>query len=642
MDVKFSEISKRYKENVVLQDVSLFLPSGSFNVLRGSNGCGKTTLLEIIAGSLKQDSGDIYFGSKVVSKLPPFDRKTFYIPQSLHKYWHLLDQRLYCYIPEMSVKDNLTAAMETSGQIGEIEDLLYLFNLDKHNDKTPDHLSFGLQQRLAIARAFLTRPNIILLDEPLSASDENQKPILLDIINKAHKAFNTTILYITHNKEEADSFDAYHYILDGGRIKKYDKAENLIANNQQRAKKKDWSLIEFRAIDDYRAEMEYTGKSYKNRYSTMGRIAPKGLYKFESKYLERGFRAPLFVSWDITHQCNGKCLYCYSDSGKNVNTKTEFTTMEILKVVEELSEIGVRVLTLSGGEPMMRKDWGKIAVFARQKGLSVNLQTNGLLINSENADLIMNSEINSVAVTLNSHIPLIHDKISNLKGSFWKVIRAIILLIDRGVRVVINYTPTSLNKDHGLEIVELAKTLGVKAVNLSSYIPIGRSDKSYDISPDDRRKILDEWIVAKEENKGGIDLIWHDCRVSQLESNEEKRDYFGCVAGWFTAGILPDGKVTPCIYLPIPIGSLRDHSFSEIWSKSELLKDFRKRERNSKGNCGECVNLYECGGCRAAAYAKSKRDVFAGDTNCWIKTINGQMTPGAAKKAIENSIFKLT
>jgi radical SAM protein with 4Fe4S-binding SPASM domain len=107
------------------------------------------------------------------------------------------------------------------------------------------------------------------------------------------------------------------------------------------------------------------------------------------------------------------------------------------------------------------------------------------------------------------------------------------------------------------------------------------------------------------------------------------------------ARILPDGKVTPCIYLPTAIGSLRERTFSEIWQRSELLRDLRRRDRNYTGNCKDCEHIYNCGGCRAAAYAYGNKDLFNSDPYCWINSSDGKMSREAADKAKRDSVFNL-
>ena len=115
-----------------------------------------------------------------------------------------------------------------------------------------------------------------------------------------------------------------------------------------------------------------------------------------------------------------------------------------------------------------------------------------------------------------------------------------------------------------------------------------------------------------------MEIIWHDCRVSILAPPDEKRDYLGCGAGRLVARILPDGVITPCVFLPTPIGSFREGSFQEIWRNSKLLKQFRDRNEFT-GNCKDCDHLAVCGGCRAVAHAYSKGNPLSGDPHCWIK-----------------------
>ncbi|MFL6293827.1 MAG: SPASM domain-containing protein, partial [Thermoanaerobaculia bacterium] len=124
---------------------------------------------------------------------------------------------------------------------------------------------------------------------------------------------------------------------------------------------------------------------------------------------------------------------------------------------------------------------------------------------------------------------------------------------------------------------------------------------------------------------------WHDCRVGMLVAEDEKRKYVGCGAGRLVARILPDGTVTPCVFLPTAIGSVRDEAFRDMWSRSLLLQQFRERAGHVQGNCGGCEHLATCGGCRAVAYAYSGGDPLAGDPHCWIKPDLPLDLPGLAE-----------
>jgi radical SAM protein with 4Fe4S-binding SPASM domain len=171
----------------------------------------------------------------------------------------------------------------------------------------------------------------------------------------------------------------------------------------------------------------------------------------------------------------------------------------------------------------------------------------------------------------------------------------------------------------GPKVIELAAELGAQAVNLSEYVPAGRGGLDLALSPEELRQVLGDWIELRARYKDVIQVIWHDCRVGMLVPEGEKRSYVGCGAGRLVARILPDGTVTPCVFLPTPIGTFREGTFFEMWTRSEMLRQFREREGHVTGNCGACEYLGVCGGCRAVAYAYSKGNPFAGDPHCWVK-----------------------
>jgi AdoMet-dependent heme synthase len=164
--------------------------------------------------------------------------------------------------------------------------------------------------------------------------------------------------------------------------------------------------------------------------------------------------------------------------------------------------------------------------------------------------------------------------------------------------------------------------LGASAANLSEYVPAGRGTLSLALLPNELRAVLGEFIELRATYRGRLDVLWHDCRVGMLVSEEERRKYVGCGAGRLVARICPDGTVTPCVFLPTVIGSLRERSFRDIWSSSPLLRQFRDRTPHITGNCGACEHLATCGGCRAVAYAYSNGDPCAGDPHCWVTPVS--------------------
>lgn len=332
---------------------------------------------------------------------------------------------------------------------------------------------------------------------------------------------------------------------------------------------------------------------------------------------EVAFKAPLYLAWEITHRCNARCLHCYSGSGPGADPSSDLSTAEGIDAIDQLADAGLLVLAFSGGEPMLRKDWQTLVGYAVQRGLTVNVASNGSLVTEGNAEALRDLGVHSVTISLDSNNRALHDHFRQLPGVYDHAVRAIERLVARGVRVVVGFTPTRLNWQDGRGVVELADRLGADAVNLSEYVPAGRGPIDLSLSPAQLRTTLEEWIAMRHEYAGRMQVIWHDCRVGMLVDDEERRKYVGCGAGRLVARMCPDGTLTPCVFLPTSIGSLRERSFREIWSSSPLLRQFRTRA-GVRGNCGSCDFLSTCGGCRAVAYAYSGGNPLEGDPHCWI------------------------
>jgi AdoMet-dependent heme synthase len=330
------------------------------------------------------------------------------------------------------------------------------------------------------------------------------------------------------------------------------------------------------------------------------------------------FEAPLYVAWEITHRCNARCLHCYSASGPDADYSRDLSLDEALRLIDQLADAGVMLLAFSGGEPMLHPHWKTLVGHAVARGLGTNIGTNGSCVTERTASEIKALGVKSVTVSLDSHLQQTHDHFRQHEGLYQRAIRAIRLLVAHGVRVVVGFTPTRLNSEHGREVVRLAHELGADAVNLSEYVPAGRGSLELALAPHELHQILRDWISLRDEYSGRMQVIWHDCRVGMLVADSERRKYVGCGAGRLVARIYPDGTITPCVFLPTPIGSVRDGNFKTLWDDSDLLRRFRNRDGNIHGNCGQCEHLQTCGGCRAVAFAYSG-DPLGGDPHCWVK-----------------------
>ncbi len=194
MRVTLRGITKRFRTTVALEDVSLDVGDGELMALVGPSGCGKTTLVRLIAGFETPDSGDILFDGHSVLGVPPERRGVGLVFQN------------YALFPHMNVFHNVAYGLKfkrVDRPRERVHELLDLVGLKGLEDRMPAELSAGQQQRVALARALAPNPQVLLLDEPLSALDAKLRERLRLEIRKIQRALKITTLYITHDQEEA-------------------------------------------------------------------------------------------------------------------------------------------------------------------------------------------------------------------------------------------------------------------------------------------------------------------------------------------------------------------------------------------------------------------------------------------------------
>ena len=216
MDIRLIGVSKRYGRQSVLDGIDLSVPSGGVVVIQGSNGSGKTTLLEILSGLVQPDKGEVYLGGRQANALQPFERGIFYVPQSVHKFWALKEDPLTCYVPNVPVRENLRLLAGREGY--RAEDFLDLFGLYHVRNIEPAELSRGQKQRLALARAFMSRSQILLLDEPLASIDPRSRPEVIETLIQLQQRDGRTAIYITQHPEELAALDARRILVADGQI----------------------------------------------------------------------------------------------------------------------------------------------------------------------------------------------------------------------------------------------------------------------------------------------------------------------------------------------------------------------------------------------------------------------------------------
>lgn len=202
---------KKYGENTVISDLSLDIREGEFFTLLGPSGCGKTTLLRMIAGFNSIEGGDFYFNDKRINDMDPAHRNIGMVFQN------------YAIFPHMSVRDNVAFGLKNRKvPKAEIEqrtdEFMELMHIKEYADRMPDRLSGGQQQRVALARALVIKPDVLLMDEPLSNLDAKLRVEMRTVIKEIQNTVGITNVYVTHDQEEAMAVSDRIAVMNGGVI----------------------------------------------------------------------------------------------------------------------------------------------------------------------------------------------------------------------------------------------------------------------------------------------------------------------------------------------------------------------------------------------------------------------------------------
>jgi len=209
--VSINGVSKHFGSFHALNNVDVSIKKGEFFSLLGPSGCGKTTLLRIIAGFEFPDEGSVLFNDKNVTTTPPNKRGSNTVFQN------------YALFPHLSVYDNVAFPLKLKKLNKSVIDervceYLRMVQLDTHMNKKPNQLSGGQRQRVAIARALINEPDILLLDEPLSALDAKLRSNLLIELDKLHDKIGITFIYVTHDQSEALSVSDRIAVMNQGKV----------------------------------------------------------------------------------------------------------------------------------------------------------------------------------------------------------------------------------------------------------------------------------------------------------------------------------------------------------------------------------------------------------------------------------------
>ena len=302
---------------------------------------------------------------------------------------------------------------------------------------------------------------------------------------------------------------------------------------------------------------------------------------------------PLSVQLDLTYRCNERCIHCYLDH----HDHGEMTTAEIKDLLAQMADAGVFYLTISGGEILMRRDFFEILEYARLRTFCIKLKTNGILIRKKEADRIKALGVESVQISIYSHVPEVHDAITKLPGSLAQSIEAIRRLRAHGIHVIMANVLMVQNVHDYAGVRALAAELGAQFIMDPTITPMMDGDRSILNLNVDEAALRE--VFRNESLVGGN--IEEFC-APPLGPGEDEMDQLPCSAGHTACYVSPYGDVYPCVQFPLPSGNVRRMKFVDIWRDSPQLNEVRSITLRDMPSCSKCTHGGTCTRCPGLAY----------------------------------------
>ena len=304
--------------------------------------------------------------------------------------------------------------------------------------------------------------------------------------------------------------------------------------------------------------------------------------------------APLRVDLALTFRCQNNCIHCYAGGPHETH---ELTTEQWKEVIDRLHQIGVFILTFTGGEPTLREDLPELLLYGQNKGLVTGLITNGRKLKDKTyVEALEKTGLDFIQVTLESHKPKIHDLITATKGSWKETVAGIKNIIPTQIYATTNTTLSKYNASDFLETIDFLKKLGVAAFGCNSLIYSGKANaisEEFVLPLKTLRELLPK--IHEKANQLGLKFLWYTptqyCRLDPVKLGLGVKS---CTAAKINMCVGPNGDVYPCQSYFESLGSILKDDWQKIWNHPLAVR-IREREY-VEPKCEGCPQLQICGG----------------------------------------------
>ena len=303
----------------------------------------------------------------------------------------------------------------------------------------------------------------------------------------------------------------------------------------------------FRKLTRYNRRLDQLTLIEKSHYIAKAILGEQ----FRRRGVSRLF-GPRLVEFALTDRCQCRCVHCYNDTDVPVSPADELSTSEVCSVMEQASAMACTEVCFSGGEPLLREDLPELIRYARKLHMVPKINTNGILLSKEMVGTLRAAGLGWCSVSIDDHKAERHDELRRRPGCFEKAVQGLQELVRQGIPASI----TTYARKDGIQsgelqkIIDLGHALKVETVRILFPVPMGGF------------KGCHHEVLALEEREK-VRRYLADAIVT-MESPEEKTR---CTAAVTKMNILPDGAVTPCVFIPFSYGSIRKDSLKEVWKR---------------------------------------------------------------------------